>query len=80
MSAQVDHLTYNRMHVSSALRRLADAATEGAHLYAEADCVSDEDAVIRRVLGRVDGVRHAVVLVDATRRGIRNASVRRSAS
>lgn len=79
MSAPIDHLTHNRLAVSAALRRLADTALAAAEQYTTADTVSDETAVIERVLGRTESVKHAVVIVQATRTGIARARTPRSA-
>lgn len=80
MSVPIDHLTYNRLGVAAALRRLADTATLAAELYAGADCLGEEDRQIRAVLGRVDSVKNALVIVHATREGIIRASRIRGAA
>lgn len=76
-----DLLGHNRAAVSAAYRRLADTALAAAERYDNADTLHDEQQVWNAVAGRVDNVKHALVIVHATREGIsRAARARRSAA
>lgn len=77
MTAPMDLLDHNRQAVSAALRRLADTALAASEQYATADTIGVENAAIERVLGRADSVKHAVVIVHATRTGIARANASR---
>lgn len=79
MTAPADHLTYNRLGVAAAYRRLADAALNAAAVFSNPDTVSDETGTHSAVQGRVSSVHHATAVLDATRRGIAKAASGRAA-
>jgi hydrogenase maturation factor len=70
----MDHLTYNRQGVAAAYRRLSDSALIAAEVFSHLDAVTDETDAQRVVQGRIDSVRHALAILDATRRGIAKAA------
>lgn len=73
MSAPIDHLTYNRLAVATAYRRLADSALAAAEVYTNPEAVPHETTAANATAGRVDSVRHALAVLAATRRGIAKA-------
>lgn len=79
MSAPVDHLTYNRLRVAAAYRRLADSALIAAEVFSDADAVSAETDTQNVMRGRVSSVQHALTILDATRCGIAKAAAERAA-
>lgn len=79
MSTPVDHLTYNRLSVAAAYRRVADAALNAAEVFSDPDCVSAETDTQNTMRGRVSSVQHALAILDATRSGIAKAAAGRAA-
>lgn len=70
-----DLLRYNRHGLAGALRRLAhDAALAAATVIDDGALPHEEAAAIDGVMGRIESVRHARTLLNATRAGARAAA------
>lgn len=79
--ATQDMLLHSRQSVAAAYRRLADEATRAAAVLAEPDGNAYTDSAAHtEVLNRVESVRHARVLLDATRFGYGKAAASRAAA
>lgn len=66
-----DVLRSHRLDVAASLRRLSDEALRCSERFADPDLTPEvERAAVEAVYGRVDGVKHARVLLDAARIGV----------
>ena len=73
-----DLLRYNRHSLAGALRRLSEeAAVAAATVVADDALPGEEQAAIDGVMGRIESVRHARTLLNATRAGARAAATNR---
>jgi 4-aminobutyrate aminotransferase-like enzyme len=79
--AMQELLNHNRHAVAAAYRRLADEATRAAATLTDVEGNAYTDSAAHsRVLDRVESVKHARILLDATRFGYARAAASRAAS